>query len=449
MFSNSATVPSPDSARVAETHEKASVSTDNSSLADAAFSVAKRTCGTLGAHEFGERDSAAHPLQNALVAQASRWGKFMMLGLILAPYYFFTGRKGVSSEEAYPLPDSLPVRSSTLPTEHHVGEQALRQKIGDNKMVIAVDQHKSLDLRHADFSGHFKLETDRYRVIKDDDWLLSRGIGHVLSCIPKIFFMDSQIGAGLDEHEVRTVLAMLEKNKNLDGVTVRINHNAVFADCARLFNDPQVTSRNGLAARILVGLPSTFFGELFAEIRRGDYYNPMTQTAVLYSNVRAVAAHELGHAQDFHRFDRDWWYAASRAAPPVMLYQEWRASANARDDMLAPADQWQFQRYLLPAFFTYLLASYAISKRMILKNWKKQSEKSCGVGEPDADEVNPAQVLRHALTMNGGFQAGLLAGAAAAGIHPVLGAAALLGTWAASKAVADAALRKAIPYPYE
>jgi hypothetical protein len=50
-----------------------------------------------------------------------------------------------------------------------------------------------------------------------------------------------------------------------------------------------------------------------------------------------------------------WVYDGSRYFPPVMLYQEWQASKNAKD-LMSKEDEYQFRRYLIPAFYTYLLS---------------------------------------------------------------------------------------------
>ncbi len=364
----------------------------------------------------------------------------LLYALVMSPIYLLTGKKEDRAGEIYPIPTDLEVNHTTLPTKPI---SKVAQKIIDDGPKLVIETKADLDVSSADLSNNFEIVTDNYHIVKDEDLLPSRIIGSVFSCVGKILFWDSDYGAGLDEEEAKAVVAMLESNPELKDVYVRINHNAVFQDCARLFNDPKVVERNPLAARILVGLPTTFMGELFAEISRGDYYNPMTQTAVLYSNVRSISAHELGHHQDFQRFDSDWWYNLARAMPPVMLYQEWQASSNAKNNILAEEDQWQFNRYLIPAFITYLVASFVISKRML--------QKASAKADVDPEEVNPVHVGRHWGTLNGSFAAGLKAGsyASTATLNPLIGAAAFLGTWMACKWTADQVLKRGVPYPHE
>lgn len=367
--------------------------------------------------------------------------RVLIAAAILSPLYFLTGKKEEKATDIYPVPELLQVNNTTLPTVKIAAEE---RPLGDDAPKVIAVTKEGIDLSKVDLSGNFEIETDRYRLVKDEDMGISRVIGHVTSCISKILFLDADMGAGLDEDHIKGVIAMLENNPKLEGVYVRVNHNAVWQDCARLFNDPKVVERNSLPARIFFGLPATFMGELFAELSRGDYYNPMTQTAVLYSNVRSISAHEFGHHQDHQRFDSDWWYQLARPIPPVMLYQEYQASMNAKNDMLVPEDQWQFNRYLIPAFLTYLVASYAISKKRLMSMAEKGYSSA-------AEDVNALHVARHMGTTNGSFLAGLGAAhyAALAGVNPVLGAAALVGTWAACQVVADKTLKHVVPYPHE
>jgi hypothetical protein len=214
-----------------------------------------------------------------------------------------------------------------------------------------------------DFNNNFKIKTDRYTLVRDKDYLLSRGIGYVLSAPTKLFFWDSDAGKGLDAEHSRQVLALLEEDKTLKNITVRINHTSAWYDFGRLFTDDKVTERNNLLARIVIGVPSLVLEEIWAEYFRGDYYNPMNQTAVLYSNIDCVPKHEIGHHRDHQRFDADWWYSLTRFIPPVMVYQEWKASDYAKKDLNAE-NYYQYDRYLIPALGTYVLAAIGAMYRL-------------------------------------------------------------------------------------
>ncbi|MEK6857260.1 MAG: hypothetical protein AABX39_01595, partial [Nanoarchaeota archaeon] len=210
------------------------------------------------------------------------------------------------------------------------------------------------------------IKTDRYRLVKSDDWLPSRVCGHVMSVLRKLYFWDHNVSLGLDDKKSRAVLAMLENNEKLKDLTVRINHNEAIYDGYRLFADEKVVERNNVVARATLGVLSCLCNELWAELSRGDYYNPLTQTVVTYSNVECIPAHELGHHQDYQRFSSDWEYSLLGILPPVKLYKEWMASSNAKE-MLETQDKFQFNRYLLPAFLTYVLAAWSLLKRLTKK----------------------------------------------------------------------------------
>jgi len=266
-----------------------------------------------------------------------------------------------TAEKRYPLKPKMQVEHAD-----YVSKSGLEVSI-DNS--LKPNNSHQLDVNDVDFSEHFTIKTDRYNLVKDDDWWISQKIGVIGSLPSKLFFWDWDIGRGEDDQTTRSVLAMLEYNKDVKNITVRLNHNRVWKDLGRLFIDDKVTKRNGFLARVLMGVPTILSGELLAELTRSDYYNSMTQTVVTYSNLESIAGHEIGHHRDFQRFDRDWIYSLTRLLPPVMLYQEWTAS-KISDKMLAEQDSNQFNRYLIPAFLTYCFAAYGA-----MRKYKKAYEK--------------------------------------------------------------------------
>ena len=271
----------------------------------------------------------------------------------------------------------------------------------------------------------------------------------------RLYFWDWDIGWGLDAKESRAVLSMLENNPNTRDVTVRINHNEAIYDCLRLFSDPKVEERNNWLARVLMGIPTSVSGELFAELSRGDYYNPLNQTAVLYSNVESISAHELGHHQDYQRFTSDWEYGLAGAFPPVKLYKEWQASQNALDTIKKEGDEWQFNRYLLPAFLTYLLAGYFMSKRILQKSkLGAQGYSEDGVKKKMKESppsINPLHTLRHFGTMNLGLYAGIWSYNLSMGAEmpEMLGYAAFAAGLVGSQQLTRQVMKRVLPYDHE
>ena len=215
---------------------------------------------------------------------------------------------------------------------------------------------------------------------------------------------------------------MLEKNKDIKDITVRLNHNEAIEDFKRLFTEKELSERNNLPARVILGSLNLIKDEVWAELFRGSYYNPLSRTAVCYSNIESITAHEIGHHKDFARFDSDGVYALSRLLPPVCLYQEWIASKNATE-MLSESDQWQFNRYLVPAFGTYLLFYGGILGRMA-KDKKKQvkeireGEKIKAVIDERGVKEQAAILFSPVLSLNASFYSGLAAYNVLSQFHP-------------------------------
>jgi hypothetical protein len=290
--------------------------------------------------------------------------KLGLLACCLAGWYILTSPSSeqLSRKREYPLPAEIVVTETNLPysTRERVEERIVN---GIPERVTVLERFvKTKDIPFERDS--FNIKTDRYRFVKDDDWLPSRLVGHTVSMFSRLYFWDWDISWGLDASRTRATLSMVENDKSVKDLTVRVNHNEAFYDMYRmLISDKTLKKRNNFFARWTLGVLMSLKDEIWAEFKRGDYYNPMTNTAVAYTNLESVPAHELGHNKDFKRFDYDWLYALGRILPPVMLYQEWKASSNATK-ILSEDDQWQFERYLLPAFATYVLGMLVASKKV-------------------------------------------------------------------------------------
>lgn len=375
------------------------------------------------------------------------------LGLLaggLAAWYAFTGpsTQQLESKKEYPLPDEIKVVSTTLPFETR--EVHFVEADTEGNLEDRIESEEVIKTENIDFSQEFVIETERYRVVKKEEWLPSRLIGHTVSMLARLYFWDWDAGWGLDESRTRAVLSLLENNKNIKGLTIRVNHNEVWYDCYRLFGDDKVAERNHWLARLLMGVPTSIFGELLAELSRSDYYNPMNQTVVLYSNIESVSAHEIGHHMDYQRFTYDWGYGLAGSFPPVKLYKEWQASQNAKD-ILTPEDDWQFYRYLLPAFLTYLIWGYSASRKVLQKNVLRAEGSTRRLKDLDEDEkpeIHPLQTLRHLGTLNLDLYAGLAAYNACVenGSPEMLGYLAFAAGLIASDVLTDTILKRIIPY---
>lgn len=232
-----------------------------------------------------------------------------------------------------------------------------------NLPAIIYTTNGPIDTATFDFEKDFDFETDRYRIVRDEDNIFSRIIAWPGTLGRKLFFWDYDISRGLDEDNTKEVIAMLENDESISNITVRINHTGAWEDFGRLFFDENVKERNPALIRYTLGVLVSLGDEMWAELARGDYYNPLTQTTVLYSNVEAISAHEIGHHKDFQRFKTDWLYTLANAIPGGVLYKEARASLYAKD-LLGPEQNYQFYRYLVPAFGIYVLGTYKSIKKI-------------------------------------------------------------------------------------
>ena len=135
----------------------------------------------------------------------------------------------------------------------------------------------------------------------------------------------------------------------------RLKEYTPLKDLKRLVSNHQVA----WPYRLVIGLPVTLLIDVLLPGRLfpwGDYYNPYTNTAHLYSDDPPIAIHEAGHAFDFADFPHKGTYALLRIIPFMDLYQERAASDNAINYFIAKRDrptELHAYRVLWPAYGTY------------------------------------------------------------------------------------------------
>ncbi len=181
------------------------------------------------------------------------------------------------------------------------------------------------------------------------------GLGHYLLSLPsKILLIDWRV----DNHDVSpeteaALLRYLHAN-GLHDVKVRINQYAPGPEWRRLFRNRAVAPFWRYTVGILsVAGYTAFPGRAFG----GDSYNPYTNTISLYSDVRAVALHEGGHAKDFADTETKGFYGALRLLPLVALWQEAVATSDALGYERAQGtgdDERGALHTLYPAYGTYV-----------------------------------------------------------------------------------------------
>jgi len=114
--------------------------------------------------------------------------------------------------------------------------------------------------------------------------------------------------------------------------------------------------RMNIFSRLTYGLATTMVSWATSKISRADHYNPFTETAIVYTPSKAVAAHEIGHAEFF---DKQVFPSISSylyTLPIIRSNDEWKASRNAMSHFTEEKDIKQANRLLSSAFATYYIS---------------------------------------------------------------------------------------------
>jgi len=174
--------------------------------------------------------------------------------------------------------------------------------------------------------------------------------------------------AKVDSHKVsdETIAALVQfcQEHELGDTKIRINAYAVGEEWHRTFSNRNIHPvwrypLGFLSWLQYTILPGRFFG--------GDNYSPFSNTINIYSDLKPIALHEAGHAQDFARRRYKGTYAFLYMVPFVSLYHEGVASSTALSyiETFKPLEEQKQACYLLyPAYGTYVggnLGEYVFS----------------------------------------------------------------------------------------
>lgn len=174
------------------------------------------------------------------------------------------------------------------------------------------------------------------------------------SLLSKLLLFNTKV----DSHEVseETIEALVEfcRDHDLGDVKIRINAYSVADEWRRTFSNHNVHPFWRYPLGFLTWLqytilPGRFFG--------GDNYNPYSNTVNIYSDLKPIALHEAGHAQDFARRRYKGSYAFLYMLPFVNLHHEAVATSTALSYVRAskPVEQQrEAYRLLYPAYGTYV-----------------------------------------------------------------------------------------------
>ncbi len=180
---------------------------------------------------------------------------------------------------------------------------------------------------------------------------ISRAVSWVGNLPAKVLLLSTRVGQPPEEETQADIGAALQE-MGVQNTHVRVGHSRILKDMYRLFTDDKVKDVS-FVGRLLVGLPVTVAAGILGKLTRADYFNPFTKTAHLYSDVPAIARHELGHARDYQSSKFPTLYSLSRALILPELYQEAKASVLAHRSMKDDAKP-NTGRFLVPAFGSYV-----------------------------------------------------------------------------------------------
>lgn len=178
------------------------------------------------------------------------------------------------------------------------------------------------------------------------------GAGWVIGIPGKIMLWDRRIeNHKITADTIETSAEYLQANQ-LAHVKVRLNQYAPWDDFKRLCRNKTVAWPYRYTLGILsVGGETILPGRLFG----GDHFNPFTQTVHVFSDVPAIALHELAHAKDFSRRKYPGTYALGYLFLPA--YHETIASRDAFGYLYDHQDREgviEANRILYPAYGTYI-----------------------------------------------------------------------------------------------
>ena len=162
----------------------------------------------------------------------------------------------------------------------------------------------------------------------------------------------------MENHEISTeteqALRVYLQENGLTDVKVRLNEYAPGDEWTRLTRNTSVAAGWRYSVGVLTWL---FYTILPQRIFGGDNYNPFTNTISIYTDIKAVALHEGGHAKDFGSTEYKGSVAILRLLPLYSLRDEAVASsdalsyANDKDDVGTVKRGY---KTLYPAFGTYV-----------------------------------------------------------------------------------------------
>ena len=160
----------------------------------------------------------------------------------------------------------------------------------------------------------------------------------------------------------------LRKDKRIHNTEIQVGHANPLRLLQRVWKNPHSTILDKTMGTMLSPLSA-----LSSNLTRGNAYDPLSDSIMLYSNIPEIAKHELGHARDFnqkspwHRSAYTWGKMMEAplspifgGAGPLTQWMETRANQEGIEGgKPTPESRREYRRRTWPARSTYITAALA------------------------------------------------------------------------------------------